>query len=59
MPVKEESKKNQHHHQMMQVRMEMMLTLSKPLLSSLLPRVSPMPASSVTGLSPIGSETKL
>lgn len=34
-------------------------TLSKPLLSSLLPSVSPIPANSVTDLSPIGSETKL
>lgn len=35
------------------------LTLSKPLASSRLPSTSPMPASSVTGFSPIGSDTKL
>ena len=33
--------------------------LSKPLLSSLLPSTSPIPARSVTALSPIGSATKL
>ena len=34
------------------------LTLSKPLLWSLLPRTSPIPARSVTGFSFIGSATK-
>lgn len=33
------------------------ITLSKPWASNRLPRTSPMPAKSVTGLSPIGSET--
>ncbi|CAG2161890.1 unnamed protein product [Oppiella nova] len=34
-------------------------TLSKPLDSNLLPNTSPIPAKSVTGFSPIGSDTKL
>lgn len=37
----------------------MLFTLSKPAASNLLPKTSPIPAKSVTGLSPIGSATKL
>lgn len=38
--------------------MHIYFTLSKPAASNLFPKTSPTPASSVTGLSPIGSATK-